>query len=205
VGRGGVGALPAGRVPGSGDVTLVGGGTDNVRPAFPSRPCSDARLARVGLGARVAVVAGGTIGRRGVGALPRRRGARARHVTLIRWGGGHVGGGGGPPGRADAGGGEPVDGVAGATVGGGGVGVVRGGVGALPGRRVTGTGDVTLVGGGTDNVGAEVDGAASADAVAADVVDGRRVAVVAGGTVGRRGIGALPGRRVARARHVTLI
>src|SRR5262249_46168032 len=150
-------------------------------------------LARVGLGARVAVVAGGTIGRRGVGALPRRRVARARHVTLIRRRADHGVGAHAHARLARVGLGARVALVAGRACG-------RGGVGALPGRRVTGPGGVTLVGGGTADVGAELAVPASPHTGAAGVVHGRRVAVVAGGTVGRRGIGALPGRRVARAR-----
>src|SRR5205823_2453067 len=129
----GVGAGAARRVADAGDVALIEGGADD-----GVRPHAGAGLAGVGLGAGIAVGAGGAVRRGRVGAGPGGRIAGAGVVALIE--------GGADDGvRPDAG-----AGLAGVALGAGvavaagrAVGLVRVGAGAV--GRITGAGVATLI------------------------------------------------------------
>src|SRR5439155_1303340 len=188
VGPSGVRAGAGGRVARPGVVTLVGHGADDGVPAR-----AHARLAGVGLRARVAVVAGGAVGLGGVRARAGTRVARPRVVTLVGCGADD-----GVSARAHAAlaGVGPRAGVA--VVARAAVGL--GGVRAHAGRRVACARVVTLVGcGAHDGV------AAHAHAVSVPLGRSAGVAVVAGAAVGLGGVRARAGGRVARPRVVTLV
>src|SRR5262249_4550623 len=154
---------------------------------------ADARLAGVGLGAAVAVVAGHAVGLGGIGAGAVGRVADAGIMALIERGADDR-----VRARADAGlagvalrTGVPV--VAGRAVG-------VGGVGAGAGGRVAGAGVVALVEGGADDrIGRR------AGAGLAGVALRAGVAVVAGHAVGLARVRARTGGGVAGAGVVTLV
>src|SRR5207237_532734 len=157
------------------------------------RPRTRPRLAGVAAGARVAVVAGGVVGPRRVGADTRRRVARPGIVALIL--------GGADNGRAGAAG-AALAGVTGrarvAVVTGRAVGL--GGVGAGAGRGVAVAGVVALV-----RRRAHDRRAGGARAALAGITGRARIAIVTRGAVRLGGIRALAGRRVAGARVVALL
>src|SRR5437016_579499 len=160
---------------------------------YRERPGARPGPTGVGPGAGVAVVAGGAVGLRRVGARAGRGVAGAGDVALVGRGADDGIRAGARPGLTGVGPGAGVAVVAGDAVG------LRGG-GARAGRGVAGAGDVALVGRGADD-GLD----AGAHAGLAGVAPRAGVAVVAGGAVGLRGGGARAGRGVAGAGDVALI
>src|SRR5437870_8928474 len=160
---------------------------------YRERPGARPGPAGVALRAGVAVVAGGAVGLRRVGARAGRGVAGAGGVALVGRGADDGIRAGARPGLTGVGPGAGV-----AVVAGGAVGLRR--VGARAGRGVAGAGDVALVGRGAD------DGIrAGARPGLTGVGPGAGVAVVAGDAVGLRGVGARAARGVAGAGDVALV
>src|SRR5438094_251865 len=160
---------------------------------YRERPGARPGPAGVALRAGVAVVAGGAVGLRRVGARAGRGVAGAGDVALIGRGADDGIRAGARPGLTGVGPGAGAAVVAGGAIG------VRG-VGARAGRGVAGAGGVALVGRGAD------DGVrAGARPGLTGVGPGAGGAVVAGGAIGLRRVGARAGRGVAGAGDVALV
>src|SRR2546430_1943945 len=160
---------------------------------YRERPGARPGPAGVALRAGVAVVAGGAVGLRRVGARAGRGVAGAGGVALVGRGADDGIRAGARPGLTGVGPGAGVAVVAGGAVG------LRG-VGARAGRGVAGAGDVALVGRGAD------DGLrAVCQCCGAGGGPRSGPARVAGDVVGLRGVGARAGRGVAGAGDVALV